>query len=165
MLSTFPQQTQVIPGSILTGWTIRRYESFQECPSYHSIIKAQKSDSYQKRFGVHILFKQSQDGSIIIGDTHEYAHAADPEKLGFDVNNELNEYVIEEAKRIFALESWKIKKSWLGFYSQSSKGDIFQQTIDQNIHIVTGIGGKGMTASFGFAGNNMEKQLGIKPFT
>jgi glycine/D-amino acid oxidase-like deaminating enzyme len=34
MMQTYPQRGTRLPGSILTGLTIRRYESFQECPSY-----------------------------------------------------------------------------------------------------------------------------------
>jgi FAD dependent oxidoreductase TIGR03364 len=161
MLSTVPQIWQKIHGSVLTGWTIRRYESFQECPSYWPIKAKEAKNSYQQKYGIHILFKQNADGSVIIGDTHEYAPAGEAEKLSFDIQSPLNDYVIAEAKKILDLENWQIEKSWLGFYSQCKNEDVYKKTIDDHVHIVTGIGGKGMTASLGFARENVHKHLSI----
>ena len=42
-------------------------------------------------------------------------------------------------------------------YSQCKTKDIFEHTIDDNIHIITGIGGKGMTGSAGFSKENITK--------
>ena len=45
---------------------------------------------------MHILFKQEIDGSIIIGDSHEYADANEAEKLPFKLNQYINELMIED---------------------------------------------------------------------
>ena len=58
--------------------------------------------------------------------------------------------MLNEAKKITNLESWQVDSSWAGFYLQSDKSDIFTKTIDNVIHIINGIGGKGMTTSPGF---------------
>ncbi|MEM6803972.1 MAG: TIGR03364 family FAD-dependent oxidoreductase, partial [Bacteroidota bacterium] len=73
MLKTQPQRRQKIPGSVLTGLSIRRYEAFRACPSYQSIKAKEDAESFARKWGVHILFKQAKDGSIILGDSHEYA--------------------------------------------------------------------------------------------
>ena len=161
MLETVPQAKQRIPGSILTGWTIRRYESFRECPSYSTIKAKEDPNAYQNRFGVHLLFKQSPDGAIIIGDSHEYAKAGEKEQLGFDMSNEINCFMLSQAQRIFDLEDWQIKRYWNGFYCQCETQDIFNKTIDKDIHIITGIGGKGMTGSLGYAKKNVQQLLSI----
>lgn len=160
MLQTVPQQNLRVNGNILTGLSIRRYESFRECPSYTSIKSKEDSDAFWKKWGVHILFKQSPDGTFIIGDSHEYADAKDVDDLGFDIYPEVNDYMIAEAKKIFDLEDWQIQKAWFGMYSQCKTSDIFQHTIDDHIHIVTGIGGKGMTGSAGFSEANLTSIIG-----
>ncbi|UNY98499.1 TIGR03364 family FAD-dependent oxidoreductase [Zhouia spongiae] len=156
MMQTKPQKNYRLPGSILTGWTIRRYESFSECPSYKEIKAREPETSYQKKWGVHILFKQAADGSVIIGDSHEYADAENADSLGFDLNMELDNFMIEEAKKIIALPDYEIAQRWYGTYSQCKHNDIFTHNVNDNIHIVTGIGGKGMTGSAGFAEDNIE---------
>lgn len=157
MLQTVPQSNYRIDGSILTGLSIRRYEAFNECPSYLSVKSKEDSDSFEKRWGVHVLFKQAMDGSVIIGDSHEYANAADIDDLGFDVRDEVDDFIITEAKKIFDLPSFNIQNRWYGIYSQCRGQDIFLQDIDDHIHIVTGIGGKGMTGAAGFSKENINQ--------
>tara|TARA_R110002050_G_scaffold16719_1_gene50410 strand:+ start:43459 stop:44610 length:1152 start_codon:yes stop_codon:yes gene_type:complete len=157
MMATKRQKNYKLNGSILTGLSIRRYEAFEECASYRSIKNKEDQDSLEKKWGVHILFKQAKDGSIILGDSHEYAPAAKIDDLGFDLNMDIDNFIIQEAKKIIALPSYKIKHRWFGMYSQCKTTDIYQNTIDKNIHIITGIGGKGMTGSAGFSKENINR--------
>lgn len=150
MMKTVPQLNYRLPGSILTGLSIRRYESFMECPSFNALNAGSIEDRFSK-WGIHILFKQAEDGSMIIGDSHEYAPAKEQDQLGFAVNQEINDIILEEAKRVLNLPDWKIAACWNGFYAQSKIHDVFKKTVGTNIHILTAIGGKGMTASAGLA--------------
>ncbi len=160
MLRLKPQQHVRIPGNILTGLSIRRYESFSECPSYAEIRAGEDGDAYWKKWGVHILFKQEDDGSIILGDSHEYADIQEKDNIDFYLRDEVTQYFIEEGAKIMNLEHWKIDDQWLGVYAQCKTKDIYQHTVDDKVHIVTGIGGKGMTGSPGFSHANIEKRYG-----
>lgn len=162
MLQTKPQADYQLKGSVLTGLSIRRYEAFYECPSFHGIKAKEASDSFEKEWGVHILFKQAVDGSVIIGDSHEYADAANIDDLGFDLRMDVDEFMITEAKKIFNLPTFEIQNRWYGMYSQCKENDIFEHTIENNIHIVTGIGGKGMTGSAGFSKENIKNIFNLK---
>ena len=82
MLQTKPQGIYSLQGNILTGLSVRRYESFSECPSFQKIKALEDPNSFEKKYGVHILFKQALDGSVIIGDSHEYADAKMQMTLG-----------------------------------------------------------------------------------
>ncbi|UII81635.1 TIGR03364 family FAD-dependent oxidoreductase [Flagellimonas sp. CMM7] len=157
MMQTKPQENFTLKGSILTGWSIRRYEAFAECPSYPTIKANEALDSLQKKWGVHILFKQAFDGSVILGDSHQYADAHRIDDLGFDLDMDIDNFMLQEAKKIFQLPNYDIQHRWYGMYSQCKTKDIFNTTIHKNIHIVTGIGGKGMTGSAGYSKKNISK--------
>ena len=160
MLQTKPQSNNYrLNGSILTGLTIRRYEAFTECPSWNSIKEKEDPNSFEKKYGVHVLFKQAADGSVIIGDSHEYADAKNIDDLGYDLNMEIDNFMITEAKKIIDLPTYEIQQRWAGFYSQCKTKDIFTHNVSPNVHIITGIGGKGMTGSAGFAKENIERIL------
>ncbi len=162
MMQTRPQPAYILPGSVLTGLSIRRYEAFMECPS-HAVVKSlETEDSLEKKWGIHILFKQAMDGTVIIGDSHEYADAANSDDLGTSLNMEIDNFILQEAKNIIDLPTYEIQSRWYGLYSQCKYSDIYQHTLDDNIHIVTGIGGKGMTGSAGFAKENISKIFNIK---
>ncbi|MCP4888345.1 MAG: TIGR03364 family FAD-dependent oxidoreductase [Planctomycetaceae bacterium] len=152
MLRLKPQPAVSLAGNILTGLSIRRYECFAQCPSWSAIKSREASDSYAQQWGVHILFKQEADGGIILGDSHEYAPASQFDKLDFQVRQDLNEYFINQGRLIFDLPSWEIESSWFGVYCQTKDpSGVFTKTLQNHIHVVTGIGGKGMTSSPGFA--------------
>ncbi|WP_036381669.1 TIGR03364 family FAD-dependent oxidoreductase [Muricauda sp. MAR_2010_75] len=155
MMQTKPQENYALKGSILTGWSIRRYEAFHECPSYSKIKRNEPQDSLEKKWGVHILFKQAVDGSVILGDSHQYADVDRMEDLGYDLDMDIDNFMVKEAKKIIKLPTYEIQRRWYGMYSQCKSSDLFKKTIDEHIHIVTGIGGKGMTGSAGFSKKNI----------
>jgi len=155
MLATYPLPQVRLPGSILTGLSIRRYSAFHSCPSFAQ-LRPEEVDPDLRKWGIHLLFKQAVDGSIIIGDTHEYADVAGADRLDFNNTDQLNQLMLREARRILDLPDWRMQRSWNGYYSQSKSGEIFQHSPDPRIHIVTGIGGKGMTTACGFAHYHVE---------
>ncbi|RXG11321.1 FAD dependent oxidoreductase TIGR03364 [Leeuwenhoekiella aestuarii] len=159
MLQTKPQQNYKLPGSILTGLSIRRYEAYYECPSFKEIKAKEDPHSLEKKWGVHILFKQAVDGSVILGDSHEYADADRMEDLGYDLNMDIDNFMIAEAQKIIDLPTYEIQDRWYGIYSQCKTQDIFLKTLGERIHIATGIGGKGMTGSAGFSKEHLNTIL------
>ncbi len=157
MLRTVPQDGLRIKGNILTGRTIRRYESFTECPSFKAVKEREPQENFAKEYGVHILLTQAPDGTVVLGDSHEYADAGSKDTLGYEMDQSINAFMLQEAKAIFRLQNWTIQRAWFGIYSQCKTKDIFQHQIDGKLHIVTGIGGKGMTGSPGFAELNIRR--------
>ncbi len=159
MMQTVALPQVSLPGNILTGLTIRRYESFTECPSYAGISTPDHLVEL-KKWGIHILFKQALDGSIILGDSHEYAGATTVDDLDFDTKDYVNKLIIDEARRIVTFPVDQISRTWAGFYAQTP-AEIFEHDVDENIHIVTGIGGKGMTSSAGYTEQKIGQLLGV----
>lgn len=156
MLRTIPMPETKLEGNILTGLTIRRYESFQECASYKN-IKTSDHLAELKKWGIHILFKKAMDGSIIIGDSHEYADINHIDDLGFSQNEYINKLMLKEAQRIVNFDVNKIAATWSGFYPQHNEKGIVEIDIEGKIHIRTAIGGKGMTTSAGYSQMSIAK--------
>lgn len=160
MLRSVPMPEMQLTGNILTGLTIRRYESFAEnCPSFSRIGTPAHYEAL-KQWGIHILFKQATDGSIIIGDSHEYAPIAAADDLGFHTNHYINELILEEASHIIQIRGRQIATCWSGYYVQHNEKNIFEYDVSPHIHIRTGIGGKGMTAGAGYAKESVDALYG-----
>lgn len=156
MLRSAPLPNLALEGNILTGLTIRRYESFEECPSFPT-LQTPPALQELRQWGIHILFKKAIDGSVILGDSHEYTDVNQPEKLGFEINQHINNLMLAEAARIIDMESFQVASSWAGYYSQHPEKDIVEIDIENKIHIRTAIGGKGMTSSAGYAQKSIER--------
>jgi len=150
MLRTKPMPHVQLEGNILTGLTIRRYESFAELPSYATIATPEHLHTL-KQWGIHILFKKGIDGSIIIGDSHEYADVNNMDDLGYDIKHPVNELMLCEAERIVQFDVRNIAATWAGFYAQHPDKDIVEIDLEKKIHIRTAIGGKGMTSAAGYS--------------
>lgn len=156
MMVTQPMPQVALPGNLLTGYSIRRYEGFRSLPSYPHVCAAPKDAEVENTYGMHILFKQAVDGSIIIGDSHEYASAANTETLDFGTDVYINELMLREARRVMDLPHWNIRSYWNGYYSTHANGAYVHEA-EPGIHIVTGMGGKGMSTGAGFAQENIER--------
>lgn len=151
MMRTQPFPEVALEGNILTGLTTRRYESFEHnCPSFKN-LKTPEHYEELKKWGIHILFKKAADGSFIIGDSHEYAGVNNFDDLGFNINQYVNELMLAEAQRIVNFNVGKIQSYWAGYYPQHPSKHIVTLDLENKIHIRTAIGGKGMTASAGYA--------------
>jgi FAD dependent oxidoreductase TIGR03364 len=156
MMRTLPMPEVPLEGNILTGLTIRRYESFQECPSFAGMTLPDRLKEL-KEWGIHILFKKADDGSIIIGDSHEYADILHTDDLGFTIKRHINDLMLEEARRIVTFDVGNLDTIWAGFYPQHKERDIVEEDLEGCIHIRTAIGGKGMTSGAGYAEESIER--------
>ena len=84
-----------------------------------SVISSHKSkggeDSSVKKWGVHILFKQATDSSVILGDSHEYADVENKDTLGFDSYMDIDNFILQESKKslICPLTKFKIAGGFL----------------------------------------------------
>jgi FAD dependent oxidoreductase TIGR03364 len=149
MMQTAPQGQSILPHSLLSGLSILRYPAFKSCPSYPALQK-QAVDEHLREYGIHLLFKQSINGTVIIGDSHEYSEIA-AETLREETTDPLiNEAILAYGKRMINLPTWDIKHIWNGYYLIHPERAIYTAQVDENIHIITGIGGKGMSTGPGF---------------
>ena len=62
-----------------------------------------------------------------------------------------------EAKKIIDLPDWNVDATWAGYYLQGTHTEVYTRQVDDVIHIINGIGGKGMTTSPGFTSEYIQK--------
>jgi hypothetical protein len=97
MIQTFPMPEVRLNGNILSGLSIRRYDSFKSCSSYKNLVTPEWQKPYQQ-WGIRLLFKQAINGSIIIGDSHEYADTDENAKLPLGIDMEINCLILKKPK-------------------------------------------------------------------
>ena len=95
------------------------------------------------------MASQDDSGKVILGDSHEYDSDIEP----FD-SALIDSLMLRELQKIIRLPSWQIESRWNGTYSKFSKGIVFESEPLRSVHIVTGLGGSGMTLAFGIAERN-----------
>ncbi len=142
--------------TLCAGLTLRHYAAFEKCPSLDKLRKRYDTDFPEyKKWGIHVLLAQNNAGELIIGDSHEYAISHDP-----FIKEDINEYILTYLKTFTNLKKISISERWIGIYP-SLKNDDTELVInpEEGVTIVNGLGGAGMTLSFGLAEENMNNLL------
>ena len=140
--------------TIASGLSIRWYPSFQSCKTFER-LRAEPVNAEVARHGIHVLMVQDEDGSIVVGDSHQYSSG----DLDDTLDGSTESMILREARRLARLPSWDVLERWHGVYALHPERPIFQQTINERIHIVTGIGGKGMTTGPALARESIEQLI------
>jgi FAD dependent oxidoreductase TIGR03364 len=161
MLRTAPEPGLHMPTALASGLTLRRYDAFRELCPQASRLLSEPIDPELERQGVHVLLVQDADGSVVVGDSHQYTDA-DADDVDDGLDTAVEELILREARRLVRLPHWDVARRWYGVYSllltarEAGKG-IIMETLEGRIHLVTGIGGKGMTVGPGLARESIER--------
>ena len=146
-LQAQPDKWRIGP-ALCGGLSLIHYKSFATAPSLEKL-----KDRYNKEMseymnrGIHVMVAQNEAGELTIGDSHEYGLTHDP----FD-KAEINDLILSYLKKIARFKNWTIKESWNGIYPKLTNGEteLFISP-EPGVYIINGLGGAGMTLSFGFA--------------
>ena len=137
-------QTRPFPGRLATsvadGDSLRYYPAY-DVPSLAS-LPPQAAVAAQNR--AQLLLVQRLDGSLTIGDTHEY-----DEPFGFDVDEGAYDHLVARAAALLGGQLPRVQRRWAGVYSEVAGGATIyhRSTVLPGVVLVTGPGGRGMTCS------------------
>lgn len=148
MMRTVPQPNQWKLGpAICGGLTLLHYDSFKNISSLQQLkIRIEKEKPLYIKYGIHVLISQHGNGELILGDSHEYGNTLDP-----FISEEINTLIIKEINRIYLIPDLNIDQKWIGIYAKYPGFSEYVKKIHDDITIVNGLGGAGMTLSFGLA--------------
>ncbi len=133
--------------ALAAGLTMRFYASFRQCPALAMLSRrfAETMPEYD-RWGIHVMASQMPDGSVVLGDSHEYGLEVDL------FNKEVIDRLVLEYLRGFAeFPSMEIEQRWYGVYAKHFEKAYLVIDAEAGVKIVNGLGGAGMTLSFGLA--------------
>jgi len=133
--------------SLCAGLTLRHYKAFKNCPSLSLMDARYDSENpFFKQYGIHVLLSQNNEGELIIGDSHEYGDTLEP----FD-KTEIDAEIINYLSSFISIPKIEIVERWHGIYAKLPDENYWVTEVDKGVHIVNGLGGAGMTLSFGLA--------------
>jgi D-hydroxyproline dehydrogenase subunit beta len=133
--------------SICGGLTLTHYKAFQHCQTLSTLKqRIQETMPEYIQWGIHVMITQNGLGELVIGDTHQYG--LNP--LPFD-SEYANNLIINYLKTFTQLPEYTIGERWHGVYAKLADKTEFIASPEPNVTIVNGLGGAGMTLSFGLA--------------
>jgi FAD dependent oxidoreductase TIGR03364 len=142
-----PGQWRIGP-ALCGGLSLIHYNSFKASKSLHHVKKRyQEEMADYLEWGIHVMVSQNGRGELTIGDSHEYALTHDPFDKDF-----INKMILDYLKKFAQFKDSTLIETWNGVYPKLTEGgtDLFLSP-DTCVYIINGIGGAGMTLSFGLA--------------
>jgi len=134
--------------SLCGGLSLIHYKGFEVAPSLSKLKEyyQQNMPDYLK-LGIHVMVSQNAEGELTVGDSHEYALVHDPFDKQF-----INQLILDYLKQFARFKNWQLLQSWNGIYPKITNGKTdFIYKPQEGVTIVNGLGGAGMTLSFGLA--------------
>lgn len=148
MMRTVPQPDgwQLGP-ALAAGLTLRFYKAFRACTTLDALRSriARERPAYDQ-WAIHTLVAQTVDGAITLGDSHEYGDLPD----AFD-RTEIDQLILDEVRTYLRLPDWRLAERWHGVYAWHPQKPFVACEPAPGVRVVTGVGGAGMTLSFGLA--------------
>ncbi|MCB9529302.1 MAG: TIGR03364 family FAD-dependent oxidoreductase [Myxococcales bacterium] len=157
MMRTVPQPAGWRQGPILVaGLTLIHYENFEASPALAGLRAryGEERGEYVAR-GIHVISSQHGDGSLVLGDSHEYGDEFSP-----DLSMAVDALVLAELSRWLDVPRLEIADRWFGTYAKAAGGaNVWVERPAAGVTVMTGFGGAGMTLAFGTAEDVVAESL------
>jgi len=151
-----PNEWRIGP-ALCGGLSLIHYPGFQSIASLPALRKRYEEQyGNYLEWGIHVMVSQNGSGELTIGDSHEYGPVHDPFDKQF-INNLITAYLQTFAN----FKNWELLQSWNGIYSKMTNGETeLIVEIAPGVTLINGLGGNGMTLSFGLCEEYIRKKVG-----
>lgn len=149
MMRTVPQpMNHRIGPALCGGLSLIHYKCFESAPSLSSLKQRYEADYKEYlKWGIHVMTSQNQEGCLTIGDSHEYAPTHDP----FN-REDINRMILQYFETFANVPTIELSQKWAGIYPKMlNEQTEFVVSPEKDVTIINGLGGAGMTLSFGLA--------------
>ncbi len=133
--------------ALASGLTLRFYPAFSICTSLAALRRrvAAETPEYD-RWHIHGLISQTSQGELTLGDSHEYGTCVDV----FN-KEEVDHLILRYISSFLRAPDMSVAQRWHGVYAKHQTKPYLRLSPTDGVRIVTGVGGSGMTLSFGLA--------------
>ncbi|WP_417711546.1 TIGR03364 family FAD-dependent oxidoreductase [Roseibium aggregatum] len=144
MLRVAPRHRLDLGTAVMSDLGLARYLGYAEL-SEAAPLKARldREMTDQRDNGIHLIVVQSEDGSLVVGDSHHYSATPDP-----FIDKTVNDLILGEMETILDLGPYDITETWIGTYASAPDRWRFTDAPDDATRIVVVTAGCGASTAF-----------------
>ena len=133
-----------LPTPIMADLSLARYEGYAALPEAQILLerlREERGDLLDQ--GVHLIAVQSADGSLVVGDSHEYDASPDPFQ-----RRDVDELILQALRESMPGYDTPAIERWIGFYAWSPLHPWFTEEVLPGVHMTVVTCGAGMSTGF-----------------
>ena len=156
MLRVRPAAPVKFETAVMSDLGLGRYLGYADLPAA-TPLKARLDREMRpaRENGVHLIVTQSDDGSLVVGDSHHYATTPDP-----FAPTEVDDIILEEFDRVLDLPGRTVAERWIGTYASAPDRWRLTDRPSDSIRIVIVTSGCGASTSFGIGEETIAELYG-----
>lgn len=132
---------------LCAGLTLLHYDNFRPCPSLDVVrARLERELPEYRAHHIHLLVSQHGDGSLTIGDSHEYGRTFSPYS-----DDAIDELILRYLDTFLPREGYEVVQRWQGFYPKHPAESFMIERPLPGVTVVNVLSGIGMTLAFGLA--------------
>jgi FAD dependent oxidoreductase TIGR03364 len=146
MLRIRPPRDYHLNAAVMSDLSLVRYRGFTELPGAARLEDRLREEVPRTlQHGIHLIVVQSADGSLVVGDSHQYGETVPP-----FVPAEAEELILSEMQRVLCLGHYSVQERWTGIYPSGGQ-DAFIETVLPDVQVLSVTSGSGMSTAFALA--------------
>jgi glycine/D-amino acid oxidase-like deaminating enzyme len=131
----------------MSDLSLVRFRGYSELPGAQLLLDQLRVEAPQElAHGIHLIVVQSQDGSLVVGDSHHAGADASP-----FLQAEVEECILGELRAVLNLESLRVTERWMGAYPVDEHDDVCIEAPDPSVRVVVVTSGTGASTAFALA--------------
>ena len=132
-----------LPSALMSDLGLVRYEGYSALEPAGCLRRRLGEEQGELlEAGVHLIVVQSADGSLVVGDSHEYADAPDPFQC-----DQVDKLILSEFRNILGAPPPVIER-WVGVYAWSAAHNWFSREVCDGVRVTVVTSGAGMSTAF-----------------
>jgi D-hydroxyproline dehydrogenase subunit beta len=133
-----------LPGALMSDLGVARYLGFAELEAAAALkARLAREQPGHLEHGVHLIVVQSADGSLIVGDSHEYAATPDPFS-----REHVDALILEEFTAALGVKPPAVLERWTGTYASATDRPVLIAAPRPSVRIAIVTCGAGASTAF-----------------
>jgi FAD dependent oxidoreductase TIGR03364 len=134
-----------LPGALMSDLGLGRYAGYAALPAAVALKTRLAAEQPEHlTHGVHLIVVQSADGTLVVGDSHEYSAAPDPFAL-----EAVDALILDEFRAALGFPPPPTLERWIGTYASAADRAVLIDAPEPRVRVAIVTSGAG--ASTGFA--------------
>ena len=133
-----------LPGAVMSDLGLVRYAGYSALPEAEPLrARLKKEQDEHLRQGIHLIAVQSADGSLVVGDSHQYATTPD-----YFADERVDQLILDEFTAATGRPAPAVCERWIGTYPSCAGRTLFIDAPARNVRIVMITSGSGASTGF-----------------